>query len=261
MIFKNFKPFATYNSPFTYKGFTLAETIITLLIIGVVAAITIPALIKSMPSNNKVMFKKAYNTLSQGVNNLINDDVNYPSTQTGALWDSGTSSYSGATVSLGFNFDNGANYGDIGKGYLKFCDLLSNQLNTVGTVNCDNPVGTGWGSFTTSDGVLWQIYEGWSSSTTAPANDDFPLSNTDYAYQSKALIDVNGSKGPNCTLDTSNTYSKFNYSANCKDPDQFIIGIRYDGKLQVGCSTLPICSTITDQNAINILLNPTNNTK
>jgi len=50
------------------KGFTLAEVLITLGVIGVVAAMTLPTLIKNY--NNYVTaqkLKKAYNTLSNGI--------------------------------------------------------------------------------------------------------------------------------------------------------------------------------------------------
>lgn len=48
------------------KGFTLAEVLITLGIIGVVASITIPTLMNSIQDNQyKVAYKKAYSTASQ----------------------------------------------------------------------------------------------------------------------------------------------------------------------------------------------------
>ncbi len=50
------------------KGFTLAEVLVTLLVIGVVAALTIPQLIQSTAKNEyKAGFKKALGTLNQAL--------------------------------------------------------------------------------------------------------------------------------------------------------------------------------------------------
>ena len=50
------------------KGFTLAEVLITLGIIGVVAAMTIPSLINAAQGKElETAFKKAYSVLTQAV--------------------------------------------------------------------------------------------------------------------------------------------------------------------------------------------------
>lgn len=56
----------------TKKGFTLAEVLITLGIIGVVAAMTIPALMNSTKENEyQVALKKTMSTLSNGLQTLV----------------------------------------------------------------------------------------------------------------------------------------------------------------------------------------------
>lgn len=58
-----------------YFAFTLAEVLITLGIIGVVAAITIPAVIqRSQEQNSVVQLKKTYNTLSNAYNRAVADN-------------------------------------------------------------------------------------------------------------------------------------------------------------------------------------------
>ena len=58
------------------KGFTLAEVLITLGIIGVVAAMTIPTLIsKSQQRQHVVAWRKAYSALAQGVRLMQADEA------------------------------------------------------------------------------------------------------------------------------------------------------------------------------------------
>lgn len=59
------------------KAFTLAESILVLALIGLVAAITIPALHMSSPDTTKIKFKKAYNTINRAVDGVMNSDT-YP---------------------------------------------------------------------------------------------------------------------------------------------------------------------------------------
>ena len=56
------------------KGFTLAEVLITLAIIGVIAAISVPSLIQKTNSEElKVAFKKDYAMIGQAVNQIMFD--------------------------------------------------------------------------------------------------------------------------------------------------------------------------------------------
>ncbi len=52
------------------KGFTLAEVLITLAIIGVVAALTIPTVVRNYQKQQTVVkLKKVYSVLNQAFNN------------------------------------------------------------------------------------------------------------------------------------------------------------------------------------------------
>src|SRR5574344_495904 len=67
------------------SGFTLAEVLITLGIIGVVAAMTIPTLISSTNSTEyKSAFKKAISSVSQGITmNVAMDGLDFGDLTTG----------------------------------------------------------------------------------------------------------------------------------------------------------------------------------
>lgn len=250
------------------KGFTLAETMITLGILGVLAAILIPSVMKLSPDNNKVMFKKAYYTLERAVTYMINNDTNYPASITtpdGLL--------------KGFNYTKATS-----NDRNKFCYFLSDMMNIIGSPVCPALGAAGksdLGSFQTSDGIKWGIYVPVSdtandlqSDASVCASVQFPINSTCY-YTTKVAVDVNGDKGPNCTTDKvrnegDGTYHPSDqrydelltgYCTSGQEPDQFLISVRYDGKLRVGYSSVDHPDDITDQNAIDILQNPTNNTK
>ena len=55
-----------FTPPYSLKAFTLSEVLITLVIIGVIAAITVPAVLNSLQNQEfKVGYKKAFSDLSQ----------------------------------------------------------------------------------------------------------------------------------------------------------------------------------------------------
>jgi prepilin-type N-terminal cleavage/methylation domain-containing protein len=255
------------------KGFTLAEVFIALIIVGVMTVILFPIIKQSFPDQNKVMFRKTFNTLSQAVSNLGFDDVNYPESATGTITDTGQ------TVPQGFNNQLPTTTYASGT---KFCTLLADQLNTIGPVVCGGSAGTGWGYFTTSDGGDWRTHEGLGtdygySCTDADCSKMFPMNMSTHAYQSKIFIDVNGpNKGPNCSTDSNagafpygnggaaitrcswyNTCVAGSTNPAGTTPDRYIIGVRFDGNLHLGSSD---SGAETDICGSNMLSEPTNNT-
>lgn len=228
------------------RAFTLAETLITIGILGVVAAIVVPTLMHAMPSNNRVMFKKAYATLEQVISSLSNDTANYPSTAT-CLDAIGNSD-----VPRGFNYVCSPNSGNSNgtcssagiSGNNKFGYLFADQLNTVGTISTVATGSTGYYTFNTTDGIAWSIYIPISDSytggrihdnsgSTNTSSEEFAMGPT--YYTTKIIVDVNGSKNPNCTKDSGGgSYGLSICSGN--DSDKFIFGVRYDGKVQIGSS-------------------------
>ena len=62
---------------FKKEGFTLAETLITLTILGVVAAITVPMLInKQTEAANRTKLKKAMAVYEKALNQMIINRIN-----------------------------------------------------------------------------------------------------------------------------------------------------------------------------------------
>ena len=97
-----------------YKGFTLAEVMIVLTVIGVLTAILLPVARQSMPDENLMKFKKAHNTLGTVIRELVTSNKYYKDGDLGVMPD-------GILV-------NNATY---------FCETIADILN-VKTVNCSN---------------------------------------------------------------------------------------------------------------------------
>lgn len=258
------------------KGFSLTEVLISLAIMGILAAILLPTVQKTTPDKNKIVFRKAYNTIAQGVSNLIYDEVNYPSSQVDTT----------TGLMKGLNYTVATSNIVSSVTYNKFCYFLLDTLNTIGatspTTACPQAGDTSGanGFFTTSDGVVWTItYASGANDTTTgtPSGTDkqFPLTQTLTSYPTKIIVDVDGpAKGPNCSTDSAATSYKFGSGTGtalvrctwyntCTDgtanpanstPDRYIVGVRFDGKLQVGSGD------DTDKCANNILLFSTSNT-
>ena len=87
------------------RGFSIAEMFVSLAIIGILSALTIPLIIQSTSSNTKVLYKAAYKNVESVINELINDVTLYPSGE----------------------FINNT-----------FCSNFFAKINTIGTVNCAN---------------------------------------------------------------------------------------------------------------------------
>lgn len=187
----------------------MAEVMVTIAILGVLAAVMIPTVTKLAPNSRKLMFKKAYSSTETVISELINDESLYAKdpdftgfANTSAVTVAGVA-YSGAT---------------------KFCNLFAEKLNVMGAVDCNTAKtlavaavpGSG-PNFTTNDGVAWYV--------------DTNAFTLDTPGETATInIDINGNTGysingnPNCVYVSA---------AVCPEPDQFTITIRNDGKITV----------------------------
>ena len=185
------------------KAFTLAETLIVIAIIGILATITMTVLTGSMPDKKKAMFKKAYSVIERTVGEAVNDETLYPFKRDAI----GFLNFAKADM-LGLiddaSDDVGSDDGNVTLQKEKFCKIFSNKLNTVGVPA--NPC-----EFETTDGIAWQI----------------PAGNFVDANEIKVRVDINGDRDPN--------FNTFPMTAeSCSDGENiFCINVRFDGKISV----------------------------
>ena len=157
------------------NAFTLAEVLLTLAIIGVVAALTIPAVVTKVTKDQYVVgLKKAYNTLKAVEREAIQEHGSLENWS----WSTG-----------------GDPTADFEKYFLPRFDVLKN----CGATTEEGCFATGltflngitWGNLNdtlhykivTSDGMSWAYYK---TGNTSPL-----------AYRGVFFVDVNGLKGPN----------------------------------------------------------------
>lgn len=200
------------------KGFTLAEVIVTLGIIGVTVAIVLPIINSVRPNEELVMLKKAYYKLTNNVNDLISDEDLYPEVNNTAFSHlSNTSRVSFRNQDYGADIPENAGPNELAAaeaaGQAKFCGLLAAKMGST----CVN------GTFTDRDGMVW----------TVP--------NTDFNRGQQApgsvqiTVDVNGpDRGRNCT----DARIRPIRAAACAEPDTFNLTVNRFGRVDFANTSL-----------------------
>lgn len=222
------------------KAFSLAEAVITLIFLSIIAAQLIPAVNSTRPSTEKAMFKKAYSTIENTISDLLNDDNLYPTTYMTKTCNNLTQTcpmdFLETTTGSDSNPNTRGTYYaykalmDPSKctgGTSKLANLFCAYLNTT-QASCNGKAC----SFTTSDGMTWTVTEK-NNYTPACCHS---LSNVNPMLE--IFVDVNGSAQPN-------TYQNVNI------PDQYYIYVYYNGKVEIDKTRSP--------KGIAFLKNPTNN--
>ena len=199
-----------------FKGFTLAEVLITLGIIGVVAAMTMPTLINSTQgAQYKTAFKKSLTVLSQAVvmNIALNDydlsqvvagtNAAADADATGAqsLWDVFHNRLNIVRETSGVEFDTTAGSADQ---WIIVSDTDNAERTTFATKHGGTATTTFTGSLTgakfpdattilmMNDGIAF-IFDN-TQANCIQADDRIGVANDNYCY---GFIDVNGQKAPN----------------------------------------------------------------
>ena len=195
------------------KGFTMTELLVTMGIIGVLAAIMIPTFYRSKPNSEKLMLQKSYHTIGRVIYELVNDDRIYPDDED----DDEYGSKSGFSNTIEKSY-----HGVTAKGESKFCAFVASKLNvSSANVDCSGDrslSASKGGNFTTSDGVTWSL-----------PYSDFENGKKEKDSKKTIEIDVNGKdKGPNCFEKKSG-----NKCASGQAPDRFEIYVDRWGKISI----------------------------
>lgn len=175
------------------KGFTLAETLVSMAVMGLIVAITLPMIYRTRPNNEMVMFQKAYYLTNRVVSEMINDETLYPDKEDDLL--SGFANTDPAVF-------RGAEY----EGERKFCEIFALKLNTDCDVN---------GNMTTSDGMYWTLPIGFFDEGSHVIR-----------------VDVNGRTDHPCEEQTRNEFFDDNDNS-CTRPDRFVIIVNRNGRLSL----------------------------
>ena len=168
-------------NPVRNKGFTLAEVLITLVIIGIIGALTVPSLIQNTQKQEYVSaLKKTYSTLSQAAQLIISEEGSPKYTEGGWAKDNDTV-YEMFKKYLNSAKDCGK---EAGCSYKTYYHL--NETSPSG-MNLDDY--TSSGKLILADGTL--LLFGWTSQNCT----------MNYTGSSNTCVtviaDINGMKGPN----------------------------------------------------------------
>ena len=203
-------------------GFTLAEVLITLVIIGVIAAMTIPSVINNTKKHEYVSgLKKAYSTLKSATNQIMVEEGSPRGDAGGwALYPQGVYNLYKNHLSIAKDCGNGRGCVDQlsthGTGHVNGFKALSG--NSYAGNNCE--LDTGFYKFILADGTQVIINDG-----SYPACDHGSTNTGSYGMCSAIFVDVNGEKGPN-------TWGR----------DVFYFAIKEDGLHPGGCDLISSCS-------------------
>ena len=191
------------------NGFTLAETIVTLGIIGILASVLVPVFMNAQPNQEMVMFKKAYYNTTKVVSELLNDDDLYPEREDDASHD-GLANVNIADMTDGSREATFRGVQYYGPG--KFCGLFAAKLGQTG--NCEERIDlASGGNFRTNDGIIWSM----------------PVTSFDTDSWQRIYVDINGlRRGNNCSQSGATGKACEENQA----PDQFSIEIQRFGNLR-----------------------------
>lgn len=156
------------------SAFTLAETLLTIMIIGILVALMLRAINRVNPDKDKVLFLKAYHATEAAIGYIINDSTKYdPTYMTDAERDSAESEgvelnldfrdppYEDAVASVTNESGEQEDKKNISQSEA-ICYFLADQLNTVGPVKCTSNGTTGidGANFRLSNGVCFYNWSG-----------------------------------------------------------------------------------------------------
>ena len=179
------------------KAFTLAETLIVLCLIGVLATMMITSFNKSTPDKRKLLFKKAYSVAESVVGELVNDESLYPfDPDRIGFKNTDKVTLEGTTEEYGGSKNSTA-------AKQKFPKLFERKLNVVESNVSSTIAGAKYTWFTASNGISYSF------------NGNFVDSN-----QVEILVDIDG----------------LGHGGNTLGQDILRILVNFDGKVSVPSS-------------------------
>ena len=162
---------------FNNRGFTLAEVLVTLGIIGVIAAVLLPVSTALRPDKTKVQYLKVYNTLTDAIKDLANSSKAFPVCQEDYCFE--RNSLYNNTKGVGEKYPEGNG---------KICKILADKFNASENTCSDN----------------YEQFDGEHFSFTAQDGTEFFVSTfrsepngTRASFQTDVWVDLNGSAEPN----------------------------------------------------------------
>lgn len=182
------------------KGFTIAELLITLGIVGLLAAMTAPAVMNMMPNETKIKYMKAYNAIAVTNDEILNNSDLYYQT----VYTEGSVSLLGEPTCMGLGCvqktksnDPDLNEATASENSSKYGKILAYQFG----VPLDDVTITGNKCiFILKDGSQWEI------TANLKTEDNAKILNANI------VVDLDGKdKGKNC----------YSSSSSCKKPDKF----------------------------------------
>lgn len=193
-----------------YGGFSLAELLVSMALIGTLLVMLSTKLLKQLPDVDKTRLKKTYVLIERTVSSLINNDVLYP----GRL---GFRNTDAVVTTVGDQFG-------VGNEKTKFRDSFKYYMNVFEEdVDCGlYSLGNSNKCFRTSDNVVIGI-----------PDTDFVNSGT-----------VTSGSGKRNKYVPITLYTSFDKGKKTPSVDAFVIGVRFDGKLKIlntdGCDRFDI---------------------
>lgn len=125
----------------TKKGFTIAETIITIVVLGVLSAIIIPMIGDYKPNKDRTIYSKSLFSLQTAISNVLVESYKIP------------------INNIAYNQE------DVLANFTKtdVCKALADNLNTSGEINCESESSYDNPNFKTTDGIKYWGLEGSSN--------------------------------------------------------------------------------------------------